>query len=241
MSFFLDILILGVMVSAVIGGYKRGFIRSVMNLASAVLSFVASVFFTPYLSKYLCDNFILKGIASGIEETLGSLLGVGSATVRSTEQLFLDMPDALHSIFTRFGIDSAAFIKEFSTPELATAETVSAMSESIAESSASAISSIAAFFILFVGFSIIMKILTATLDAVFELPVLKQLNSAAGLLFGIAAALFYGAVWSALAVSAINALSTVDPATFTLQVIDETVLVKLFSGIRMTFMTEVLV
>lgn len=86
-----------------------------------------------------------------------------------------------------------------------------------------------------------MKILTATLDAVFELPVLKQLNSAAGLLFGIVSAVLYAAVWSALVVSAISALSTVDPATFTPDVIDETVLVKLFSGIRMTFMTEVLV
>lgn len=241
MSVFLDLFILAVIVFTVIGGYKRGFIRSFMNLASVVLSFVASVFFTPYLSKYLCDNFILKSIAAGIEETLSSLLGIGSTAVRSTEQLFSDMPDALLSIIARFGIDAETFISEFSTPELATEETVRAMSESIATSSASAISSIIAFFILFVIFNIIMKVLTATLDAVFELPVLKQLNSVAGLAFGIVSAILYGAIWSALAISAIDALSTVDPATFTLEVIDETFLVKLFSGLRMTFMTEVLV
>ncbi len=241
MSLFLDVFILAVIVITIIGGYKRGFIRSVMNLASAALSFFASVFFTPYVADFLCGKVFLPRISSGIKETLTSLLGMNSDSVRSTEQLFSDMPDAFTSIIERFGVDLPAFIAEFSSPEAATELTVNAMSDKIALAVATSISAAVAFFALFVGFLIILSIITATLDACFELPVLKQLNSLAGLIFGVICSLFYAVIWSTLAISVVEVLGYIDPIGFSAEIIDKTVLVKLFSGIRLSLLAEVLV
>lgn len=239
MSLFIDILLLVIIVTTVIGGYKRGFIKSVMNFASAVLSFFAAVYFTPYLSAYLRNNVFLKRISDNIAETLASLLGVGTAE-RSTEQLFNDMPDALVNIADRFGVDLETFAAEFSSPESATAETVKLMSDAIADPVATAISSALAFITIFVIVNLILRIITSILDVVFELPVLRQLNSLAGLVFGVFSAVLYAVVLSSVLVSLVGALHSIDPALFSEELIEKTTFVKVFSSIRFGLLLEVL-
>lgn len=239
MSLFLDILIIVVMAVTVIGGYRRGFIKSVMHFASSILAFFAAVFFTPYLSVFLCDNVFMSGISTGIAETLRSLLAVGGNGL-STEQLFADMPDALTAIVERFNVDLDAFREAFSSPAIATESTVAEMSDFIARPIAEAISAVAAFLIIFAAVLIVLHIVTAVIGAVFELPVLKQLNSVLGLVFGLLCAVLYAMVWSTLAVSLVDALHSIDPVSFSEELIDGTVIVKMFSGIRMTLMTEIL-
>ncbi len=239
MSLFLDILIIVVMAVTVIGGYKRGFIKSVMHFASSVLAFFAAVYFTPYLSSYLCESVFMTGISEGIAETLHSLLAV-EGNALSTEQLFADMPEALTAIIERFNVDLTAFTEKFISSELATAETVETMSDYIARPIAEAISSVAAFLLIFIGVVIVLRIITAVIGIVFELPVLKQLNSFFGLIFGILCAVLYAMVWSTLAVSLVDALHSIDPVSFSEALIDDTFIVKMFSGFRMTLMTEIL-
>ncbi len=239
MSLFLDVLIIVVMVVTVVGGYKRGFIKSVMHFASSILAFFAAVFFTPYLSVFLCDNVFMSGISKGIAETLRSLLAVGGNAL-STEQLFTDMPDALAAIIDRFNVDLDAFKEAFSSSELATEATVAEMSDFIARPIADAISSVVAFLVIFVAVLIVLRIVTAVIGVVFELPVLKQLNSLLGLVFGLLCAVLYAMVWSTLAVALVDALHSIDPVSFSEELIDGTVIVKLFSGIRMTLMVEIL-
>ena len=63
------------------------------------------------------------------------------------------------------------------------------ISKAIAAPSASAMSNVVSYFIIFVAALIILKIITIVLSAVFELPVLRTLNRTAGLVFGILCAL----------------------------------------------------
>lgn len=239
MSLFLDVLLLVIIACTVIGGYKRGFIRSVMNFASALLSFFAAVYFTPYFSEYLKTNVFLSRISGGIAETLRSLLGIGTAD-RSTEQLFEDMPDALVNIAERFGVNMENFVSEYSSSSPATEETVKIMSDAIADPVASVISSAIAFILIFVAAGIVLKIVTSVLNAFFELPVLKQLNSFAGLIFGIFCAVFYAVVISSVIVSLVGALHSVDPSAFSQELIEKTTMVKMFSGVRLGMLLEVL-
>ncbi len=239
MSLFLDVVIVAVMLITVIVSYKRGFFKSVMSFASSLLAFFAAVFFTPYLSEFLCENVFMTGISAGIAETLGSLLSV-SGNALSTEQLFNDMPEALTAIIDRFGVDLDAFTAQFSTSELASPETVAAMADYIARPIAEAISSVVSFFGIFLAALIILKIVTAVIGAVFELPVLKQLNSVLGLVFGILCAGLYAVIWSTLAVALVDALHSIDPVAFSRELIEDTFIVKIFSEIRIIFMAEIL-
>lgn len=238
MSLFFDVLIVVVMVMTVIGGYKRGFIKSVMHFASSILAFFAAVFFTPYLSAFLCDNIFLSGISSGIAETLRSLLAIGGNAL-STERLFSDMPEALIAIVDRFNVDLDAFKEAFSSSAVATESTVTEMADFVARPIAEAISAVVAFLVIFLIVTVLLHIITAVISVVFELPVLKQLNSILGLVFGILCAVLYAMIWSTLAVSLVDALHSIDPSMFSDALIDETVIVKLFSQVRMSLMTEI--
>ncbi len=240
MSLFLDVLIIVVMVLTVIGGYKRGFVKSVMHFASSILAFFAAVFFTPYLSAFLSENVFMSGISAGIAETLHSLLAIDGNAL-STEQLFADMPEALTSIIERFNVDLHSFTDTFHSSEHATEETVAEMADYIATPIAEAISSVVAFLLIFVAAVIVLRLITSVIGIVFELPVLKQLNSVLGLVFGILCAVLYAMVWSTLAVALVDALHSIDPASFSDALIDSTVIVKLFSNVRMTLMAEILV
>lgn len=239
MSLFLDVLIVVVMAVTIIGGYKRGFIKSVMHFASSVLAFFAAVFFAPYISAFLCDNIFLSGISSGIAETLRSLLSIGGNAI-STERLFTDMPEALTSMLERFNVDFDAFQGTFYSTEAATEATVNEMADFIARPIAEAISAVVAFLGVFLIAIILLHIVTAVISMACELPVLKQLNSTLGLVFGTLCAVFYAMIWSNLAILIVDALHSIDPAMFSETVIDGTVIVKLFSNIRMSLILEML-
>ena len=47
MSAFFDLFILVVIAISVISGWRRGFVKSIMGLASSVLSYFAAIYFTP--------------------------------------------------------------------------------------------------------------------------------------------------------------------------------------------------
>ena len=56
MNIVLDIIVVGIFALAVIIGYTRGLIRSVMSLVSGILALVLAFVFTPMLSKFVDEN-----------------------------------------------------------------------------------------------------------------------------------------------------------------------------------------
>lgn len=240
MSAFFDLFILVVIAISVISGWRRGFVKSIMGLASSVLSYFAAIYFTPYLSSFICEHYVLGALSSEVGETLSSLLWIPSGEARSTMQLFGDMPDALSSILERFGTNTGEFTSRFMSDLPATDELVGKMSDFIVRSTAQMISSAISFAVIFITASVALTIITAVIGFVCELPVLHQLDEFFGLLFGIVSALVYAVVLSIVFVHLASALSVFDPSMFSKDMTDSTYLVKFFSGFRLEMLTELL-
>lgn len=242
MSILFDLIILVVIALSLINGWRIGLVKSVMDAASAVLSFFAAMFFTPFLGPFIAETFIKGALSAEVSETLTSLLGLsGDGAGRTTEQLFANMSGSrLPEMLARFGVDTDKFVEQFSSSEPATRELVTKMSDAIVTPVAYMVAGIVAFILIFVVTAIILKIVTAVIGVAFELPALKQFNEVAGLAFGAVSAVFYAIVLSNVFVHLAGTLSVFDPTAFSADMIEETYLVRLFSGLRLSMLTDIL-
>ena len=85
-----------------------------------------------------------------------------------------------------------------------------------------------AFLILFIASFILLSILTAVLDLVFSMPVLKGPNIALGLVFGVVEALFFVWILSIALAVLVRGLGAVEPKVFGDEVVNHTVVCSFF-------------
>lgn len=242
MSILFDVIIAGVISASLINGWRLGLVKSVMETASAILSFFAAMFFTPILGPFIAEKFIKGALSAEVSETLMSLLGLsGGGTARSTEQLFSNMSASrFPEMLSRFGVDTEKFVEQFSSSEPATCELVGKMSDVIVTPISYTFAAIVAFILIFVVVAIILKIVTVVIGVVFELPALKQFNEILGLAFGAVSGIFYAIVLSNVFVYLSETLSVFDSSTFSADAIEGTYLVRLFSGLRLSMLTDII-
>jgi len=206
MSIVLDIILAAVIIITVFNGWRRGFIKTVMGLATFLVAFFGGIYFTPALAEVYYERIFSGKIADGIANAIDSIIQNGSQMLDISglfeQQAFID-------IANRFNID----IAELESHYAANAADVAAtdISRRIAEPAAQALSSICAFITLFVVIIVVLKLLTYIIDAVFKLPILKGLNRFFGFLIGCALSLLYAWLLSMLFVTAVPWLAAVFP------------------------------
>lgn len=216
MSLVLDVILLIIAAICIIGGYKKGFIRSVMNLVTAAVSFLAAYALTPNLAAYISDKFVMNMVSGDIKDTLDSLTSV---TGGSLEKLFADMPEALSNMLARYNCNASV---------VAAADTTESLARDIAAPTVNVISTAISFLIIFIVAVIVMKILTLILDGVFKLPLLNGANKMLGLVFGAVTAIVIIWAVSVFGGSLISALGSVAPEYFGDKVIEDSMVLQFF-------------
>ena len=174
-----DWMILAVIIVSVIYGLHRGFINGVLSLAaligSAMLAFSLSGDLAAWLqqNKTLVDTLIYYTDAGSRISNLDlSLLPVSQVTQSALSQILqsANLPAAFEE----------AFISSFSGAA-ATTNIAQLLSQTIVNVSLSILSFLICFFIAYV----VSTFLIHLISYVFELPVLRHLDSLAGGLFGL--------------------------------------------------------
>lgn len=229
MSFACDIILILIAGFTLYSGWAKGFIKSAMGLVKGIAAAVAAYAYTPLLSKFLYDNWILKPLTNGIFETLRSLALDTTTDLYNLDRLAVDLPQPLVSILERYNISIPDFSSGMAGLSGVTEDIVFDCAASIAEPTASLLSSALAFIVLFIGVFLVLSLVTALLDLIFRLPVLSSANKLFGLLFGAAEALLLVSVMSILLSALVSALGAVDPNLFGESVIEHTVICKFFA------------
>lgn len=235
MSFLLDGILILICIIVLYSSVKRGFVHTILSVVAAVAAILVSIVFTPIVSEFLYENFILSSITAGILGTIGSLAGSGDSA--GIVKMLEDMPEALSNIFTRYNVSDSTASSMLEGAKNGT-ETVDSISETIASPIASTISNVIAFAACFIVSIIVLKILICIIDNFFKLPVLKSANKAAGVLLGVALVIVVIFVYSESASRLVIALGAVSPDLFGKQAIDGTLIVKFFSEHNIFFMIE---
>ncbi|MBQ7836253.1 MAG: CvpA family protein [Clostridia bacterium] len=231
MSLFLDALLVAVAVWCIVYGYRNGFFRSVMNLASGVLSLLVSYTFTPLLAELLKTKIFLHSIASGITATFAS---AAQTVVAETEETVYDLGrmvenEQIISVAEHYGVGREAFEELVNSAEASTYGAIERIALTVADRVASTISMACAFIIIFVAATVLLKVFTAIISTVFKMPVLRNMDTLMGTVAGAAAAFLFAWVISVSCQVLLPALVTIAPGVVTDSTFSNTVIIKFFA------------
>lgn len=203
-------------------GWKKGIIRTAVSLVSLVISLLAGVVLTPVVTQYIKQNTeiyssVEKGVyevmlnSKDLEEAVDEEMGEESADVDKAEQIMeqdesgiiniakeisqkMGLPDSL--------VDGIKSIEKneilenvIQTGEVTVKNIVAAV---VAASIAGIILKLTVYAILFFVTWVVLRIIVGVTDLISRLPVISQINKAAGLCLGIAEGLVI--VWVMFAV-----------------------------------------
>ena len=179
----IDWIIVGILGLSVLVGLYRGFISSVASMGGCLVSLGASYFLTPKVVEYLASN-------TSLQETIASYTGATKlagewagqeVSALTTDQIAsavqkINLPPPLNQL-----LESNLANQAYKS----VADMAQNVGEYVSKTIVDAVMSIICFILTFVVLTILFHILINLLNAIFKFPVLKQLNSVAGGVFGL--------------------------------------------------------
>ncbi len=228
LSLAIDAVILFSAVLIIWLGVRRGFVRSVMGMVTGIVSTVAAYAYTPVLAEHIRGYDIIANITDSIAETLRSLALNTETDLYDLERLALDLPEPFTSILERYGMKLEPFTEQLRGLTGCDGSVVDAFAAQIAAPTANVLSSVAAFVILFFVILLALSLVTALLDLIFNLPVLRSANLLAGFILGVVEAWFFASLISAILYVFASTLGAVEPAMFGQGVVNDTIICKFF-------------
>ncbi len=181
----MDIIILVILGCGLLSGLYRGFIHSVLNLGSGLISFVVSFIFYPKLADVVSGNPEVIRMVSSFTDS-ESLLGdldlsnrLVSALNPESISAIVEKADLPNPIGTLLGHNLAGQV--FSPlGDLATN-----VGDYVNQTVISVSINVLCFLVCFIVCFVLLTILSNLIREVFRFPVLKQLDSLAGGVFGL--------------------------------------------------------
>ena len=238
-----DALIIFITALIIIVSVKRGAVKTILTLVSGIASLLAAYAFTPMLSPYLYEKFFLSKMTASISDTVASLCESGKD---AAENMVYDVSKLLGnsqfaSLLEKYGGDPQKTENVISGISDSTRGAVDKVAESVASPISGIISDITAFLLIFVAALIVFKLITVVIGTVFKIPVLKTIDKTAGLIVGIAAALFFVLVFAMLVSTASEILTKTAPSSFPDDVAEHSLILRVLSKYNIiTKITEAL-
>ena len=197
MEYILDIIIILIFGVIVISSIRKGFFKSLFELAGTLISLIISRALSAGLAPGVFDTFIRKGAESYLASSLGDI-GTKDYVTQAQESLNA-IPEALNGIMSLMGIDKQAMLEKIQGADLGGANLVESLMTNVIEPVATAVLQFILFVILAVAVGFILKVVVRLLDGIIKkLPAVKQLNKGLGAVFGVLRGIIVVAVISML-------------------------------------------
>lgn len=197
-----------------------------MGLISTVASLFVAYAYSPVLSVYIKDKYLIDSIASGIDETLKSLAFDTSTDLYNLDRLATDLPEPFTGILDRYDINIAEFADKLRGLTGCGEDTVYSFAEQIAGPTSEVLASVISFILIFIAAFIVLAVITSLLDLIFKLPILKSANMLLGFIFGAVEAVAVAFILASLLASLVTALGSIDPSMFGEDVVQDTMICK---------------
>ena len=216
----IDWIIIGILGLSVLVGLYRGFISSVASMGSCLVSLGVSYWLTPQVAAYFRDNTSvwdqIKSNISGIVN-LGDLAGkeVAGLSGEQIAEAASKLPAPLNSL-----LEGNLTEQIYGTA----ADKALTVTDYASRTISDVILNVGCFLLTFVVAVILFHIIINLLNAIFKFPVLKQMNTLTGGIFG----LLRGALLCFVALAVLPLFETLIPDVKALA--DSSVLARFFDG-----------
>ena len=179
-----DYIIIGVVAISVLFGLYRGFVSSVLSMGGGLISFLASFALYPKLTEIIQNNQELQRTLlhytdassriGDLELALTNVISLGREGIQKV-LTNVNLPAPLDSIL-QVNLENLVY---------GTQGAVTTVSDYVSQTILQASINIICFLVCFIGLYIAISLGVNLIRAVFRFPVLKQLDSLAGGIFGL--------------------------------------------------------
>lgn len=201
-SLILDIIIIIIAAIAIFRGAIKGFITTVFDMFTFVAAIALAAIFKNPVAQYIMNTPIFESTKSRIAQQLCNSIKNAGENLSSEEVLaaFEEDNAALIGIIEKFGGDMSSVRNYVSDYVAQTGDNLAeSLSQFIMEPAANVCSQVLAFLAIFLLSLLALWILHKLLNAIFRLPILKQVNKIFGFLIGVIAGYLYASLLVALA------------------------------------------
>ncbi len=217
-----DIVILAILGLSVLVGLYRGFISSVASMGGCLLSLGLSFWLSPKLADVIQNNpDILRTLASYTDAA--TKLGDQSLAAGSVATL---TENGIAEIISRVSLPAPLSTLLQNNLQNKVYGTAADVGTYISQTIIGAILNVICFIVCFLALMLVIHLVISFLKVVFKFPVLKQLNSLAGGIFG----LLRGALLCFVAFALLPLVQTLLPMKEVSQLVEQSALAPLFNS-----------
>lgn len=225
MSLFLDISLLIIIVATVLSCWFKGFVRSVFGLAKSLLCMVMAYLFGPMVSSWIAERWIDGRVTQFVYDRLLSMFDAGAESFDLT-QVQIKLPSWLNFILEKMGLNVTTLAGDLANQTEADADGLWQLSSTLARPVANLFSNLIGYAIVFLIAMLLFSVIAGVLIKIANLPVLRKIDRALGLVLGIGCALIYTAVYTFLMYAVMNlAEASLDQFSFQ-EAFEKTILFK---------------
>ena len=197
MEYIVDIIIIIIFGGIVISSIRKGFFKSLFELAGTLISLVISRALSESVAPKVFDAFVRKGAEAYLGNALGEV-GTKDYALQAQETLN-SIPEALNGILSLMGIDKQVILEKIESADLGGSNLIESLITNVVEPVGIAVLQFILFIIFAVAVGFLLKIVVGLLDGIIrKLPAVKQLNTALGAAFGVLRGIIIVAIISML-------------------------------------------
>lgn len=195
MKYFLDLSLALLILATVISCWRRGFIRSVLGAAKALISAIVTYIFGSAVSAWLESKYMLSHVTEVIYNRLLGMFGQGSDHF-DLSAVLNQLPDWLKSLLSVFRVDLTEIEETYGSMTEGSAEALHEMAQSIGQPVAQILSDVVAYAALFFGSMLALSLLAFFLGKVADLPIIRTCDRFLGFLLGVLGAVVYASAYT---------------------------------------------
>lgn len=182
MEYTIDIVLAVILAICVIVGWKKGFVKSLMDLASNLIAFIAARIVSVQLAPKIFSQYFEQRAYESLNRELAN---AGNSAASQVQSALDSIPESMNGFLGIIGIDKQSMASALSDKiGQSGSDTAQLLMSSVVSPIVTAIIKIVVFLAAFAAAILVLKIVTLLLDKLTELPAVKQANELFGLLFG---------------------------------------------------------
>ena len=195
MNFVIDIILILIFAVTALNGFRRGFVRSLTDLVTNLISVVAARILSAQLAPQVYSSYFEAGLTEKLTKSVGDLGSNASQQVSAA----LDKIPGISGFLSVAGVDQSSVTANVSEQiNNEGASVVDALMTNLVSPVATFVVRVVIFVLAFIVCVLVMKLISRLLDKAVKLPVLKQANKSLGFLFGVIKGLILVAVLCAV-------------------------------------------
>lgn len=221
MPYIIDAIIVIIVAVTVILGYRKGFIRTIIQLTGCIVAFVLALSLSKTVSAMVYDGFLRDGLHDKIETVWSETVSNGAAQTltEQTESVLEALP-----VFVQTALDAETITQKI-RDSIGNSETATAVADGLVDELIRpvmvAVVRFIAFLILFLILMLVIRLLAKLLKPITKMPLIRQTDG----LLGAAVGLVKGFLFALVAVTVMELIAAgAAGGPFTQENLDQTVL-----------------